>query len=191
MLCKHLGCIHLREVVVKALLHGLHALARVQICAVCGNGDEHIVRTKAKQLRGLDCGNGVADSRETKVWQGVDYFLWNVLTLHQVVTTSRGIEQHVEFIGYTIGNRSDDVGVHHVMNEWNVLVADALNVVLAETVLEHGWALKRFNGNDLGSVLIFQMVARTNSSCRTGCASESSESQVWTVQAFSNMFVHS
>ncbi len=70
------------------------------------------------------------------------------------------------------------------------LVADALNVVLTKTVLKHGWALKRFNRNDLCSVLIFQMVARTNGSCRTSCAGKCGKPQVWSVQAFSNMFVH-
>ena len=99
------------------------------------------------------------------MWQGVDHFLWNVLALHQVVTTSRSVEQHIELISCTVGNRSNDVGVHHVVNKRNVLVANSLNVVLAKTVFQHGWALKGFDSNDLCSVLVFQVITSTNGSC--------------------------
>ena len=122
--------------------------------------------------------------------QGVDNILWNVLALHQVVTTCRSVEQHIEFIGCTVGNCGNDVGVHHVMNERNVLVADSLNVVLAKTVFQHGWALKGFDRNNFCSVLIFQMVTSTNRSCGTSCTSECCKSQVRAIQSLGNMFIH-
>ena len=50
------------------------------------------------------------------------------------------------------------------MNKRNVLVTNSLNVVLAKTVLQHGWALKGFNRNNLRSVLVLQVVACTNGS---------------------------
>ena len=88
-----------------------------------------------------------------------------MLALHQVVASCRSIEQHIEFVGCAVGNRGNDIGIHYVVNERNVLVANSLNVVLAKSVFQHGWALKGLNSNDLRSVLIFQMVASTNSSC--------------------------
>ena len=39
---------NLREVVIETLFHCLDALARIQICAVCSNGDEHIVFAETK-----------------------------------------------------------------------------------------------------------------------------------------------
>ena len=52
------------------------------------------------------------------------------------------------------------------MNERNVFVTNALNVVLAVTVLQHCWALKRLNRNDFGSVFILETITGCNGAGR-------------------------
>ncbi len=76
------------------------------------------------------------------------------------------------------------------MDEWYVLVTNALNVVLAETVFKHRWALQCFNSHDLRSVLVFQVVASTNRSCRTRGTGKCGKTKVWTVQVFGYVFIH-
>ena len=57
----------------------------------------------------------------------------------------RRVEQHAERVGRPIGHGGDHVGVHHVVDERDVLVADSLDVVLAEPVLEHRGTLERLH----------------------------------------------
>ena len=71
-----------------------------------------------------------------------------------------------------------------------MLVADALNVVFAKTVLEHGRAFEGLNRNDLRPIPVFQAVARTNGSCRTSGRRKSSKTHVRIVACFCNMLVH-
>ena len=90
------------------------------------------------------------------------------MTLGKVLLASRSIEEHVEFVGGTIGDADNNIGVHHVVNQRDVLVTDALDVVFAKTVLEHCRALKCFDGNNLSSVQILQAIAGSNCSGGTG-----------------------
>ena len=52
------------------------------------------------------------------------------------------------------------------MNEWDVFVTNALNVVLAETVLKHCWALERLHCNDFCSVFILETITGCNGAGR-------------------------
>ena len=80
----------------------------------------------------------------------------------QVAQTFVGVEQHVEFVSGAIRNVDDQVGIHHVVDERNVFVADALDVVLAVTVLEHGRALQRFDSTNCGAEQILQAIASSD-----------------------------
>ena len=112
------------------------------------------------------------------MFESSDNIGWNLLALHQVTTTRVGIKHHIEFIRGTIADRGNDVGVHHIVNEWNVLVTDSLNVVFTETILKHGRALKCFNRNNLCSVMIFESIACTNGASGSGGGCESRKAQI-------------
>ena len=66
----------------------------------------------------------------------------------QIGPARLGVEQQVELVADPVGDRDDEVRVHHVVDQRDVLVADALDVVLAIAVLEHGRALKRLDSGE-------------------------------------------
>ena len=53
------------------------------------------------------------------------------------------------------------------MNQRNVFVADALDVVLAKAVVEHRRAFERLDGHDLCALSILEVVARSERARRT------------------------
>ncbi len=53
------------------------------------------------------------------------------------------------------------------MDERNVLVADALDVVLAITIVQHGRAFNRFDSGDLRAMTLLQVVTRRNRARRS------------------------
>ena len=68
-----------------------------------------------------------------------------------------------------------DVGVHHVVDQRNVLVADALDIVLAIAVVEHGRAFQRLDGGDLRAVPRLEIIAGGNGAGRASRRHESRE----------------
>ena len=50
-----------------------------------------------------------------------------------------------------------------------MLVANTLNVVLAKTIFQHGWAFQRFYSHYFRAVNVFQLVASGNGSGATCC----------------------
>ena len=70
-----------------------------------------------------------------------------------------GVEQGVERVGRTVAHRDDVVGVHHVVDQRDVLVADALDVVVAEAVLQHRRTLECFDRHDPAAVGVLEIVA--------------------------------
>ena len=99
----------------------------------------------------------------------------------EVAAAVIGVEQHVEFVGRLVGDRDDDVGVGDVVDQRDVLVTDALDVVLAEPVLEHRRALERLDGDDLRAVLLLEPVAGGDRARRSGRRRERRQVQVASV----------
>ena len=64
------------------------------------------------------------------------------------------------------------------MNQRNVLVTNALNVVLAKTIFQHRWAFKCFNGDNFCTVVVFESVACTNRARRTSRRSKRRQAQL-------------
>ena len=160
MLSKHFGSVGGGELTLEALGQCLASFAWIQVGAVGGNGDECIVGAVATQLGNLDGCNHVADCRETKMLEHLQDVLRYTFAFMQIAQTFVGVEQHVEFVSSAIRNVDDQIGIHHVVDERNVFVADALDVVLAITVLEHGRALQRFDSTNCGAEQILQAIAR-------------------------------
>jgi len=79
--------------------------------------------------------------------------------LSEICPSGLGVERQIQLIGCLIGDTDDDVGVRDVVDQWDVLVADALNVVLAVPVLEHRRAFQGFDSHNLGPVLLLESVA--------------------------------
>ena len=61
-------------------------------------------------------------------------------------------------VGGPVTDGGDDVGVVDIVDERDVLVAYALDVVLAEAVVEHRRAFERLDGDDPGAVIVLQAV---------------------------------
>ena len=102
--------------------------------------------------------------------------------LDQVGAAGVGVEQHVELVGGSIAHGDDDVGVHDVVDERHVLVADALDVVLAEAVLEQRRALQGLGGHDARPVALLQPVAGADGAGRARGRHEGRQAQVRTAR---------
>ena len=61
-------------------------------------------------------------------------------------------------VGGLVADGSHHVGVVDVVDERYVLVADALDVVLTEAVVEHRRALEGLDRHDAGAVVVLQAV---------------------------------
>src|SRR5258706_11045983 len=79
------------------------------------------------------------------------------------------VEEEVKRVRTAIRYADDQVGVHHVMDQRDVLVADALDVVLAVAVVQHRRAFDCLDGRDLGTVNGLEIIARAYGACRA-CA---------------------
>ena len=122
------------------------ARARCRTCAApsvatvttTSSGPEAVV------LRDLDRAEHVADAREAERGQARRRRpSGDAAALGEVAAPDVGVEQHAEPVGGAVGDRERDVGVQDVVDQRDVLVADPLDVVLAEAVAEHRRALER------------------------------------------------
>ncbi len=68
-------------------------------------------------------------------------------------------EDGLEVVGGAVGDVDDEVGVHDVVDERHVLVADALDVVVAEPVAQQRRALERLGDDDARAVALLEEVA--------------------------------
>ncbi len=178
VLTEHLGGVGGGELVAVAAGEQLGALARVERGAVGGDGDDRVVGAEVEELGGLDRGEHVADRREPEVLKRRHDVGGHALRPGEVLAPGVGVEEGVEFVGRLVGDRHHDVGVHHVVDDRDVLVADALDVVLAESVLEHRRAFEGFDGDDLRAVLLLQPVAGGDRAGRSGRRGERREVEV-------------
>ena len=153
------------------------ALAVVHRRAVGGDGDDDVVGTEPVVLRGLDRAEDVADAREAERRQLREHVGGHVPAPREVLAAEVGAEEEAEPVGRAIRDRDRHVGVHHVVDQRDVLVADPLDVVLAEAVVEHRRALERLGGDDLRAVVLLQVVAGGDRSGRAGRGDERVEPQ--------------
>ncbi len=74
--------------------------------------------------------------------------------IDQITLALGVIEQQVQTVAAAVRYSHHQVGVHHVVNQRNVLVANALDVVLSKAVGEQRRTLCRFDRHDPRSVLL-------------------------------------
>ena len=99
--------------------------------------------------------------------------------IREVTAPLLQVPQHAEAIRGAIGHRGRHVGVHDVVDQRDVLVPDALDVVLAEPVQQHRGTLPGLHGHHQGSQALLQVVARGNGPSRAGRRRERPQPKVW------------
>src|ERR671915_128695 len=99
-----------------------------------------------------------------------------LMPVGQELAAGLGIEEHVERVGGSIRYCRHQVGVHDVMDQRNMFVADALDVVAPIAVVEQGWAFAGLDSDDAALVTRFQKVAGRQSAGRTGAGYERGKS---------------
>ncbi len=115
----------------------------------------------------LDGAQDVGNRRQAEVDERARDCLRQAEAAGKVVTPDLGVEDGVEAVGGLIRDADHEVGVHDVVDQRHVLVADALDVVLAVAVVEQGRALDGFDDRDLGAVLRLEVVASRERAGRT------------------------
>ena len=69
--------------------------------------------------------------------------------LGQIEASGRLVEKAGDIDDGIIVDGDNDIGVLDIVDSGHVLIADALDAVSAETVLQQGWALQCLAGDDL------------------------------------------
>jgi len=169
---EHLRRRHLVEAAGEVALQRLVALAAVHGGTVGGDGDDHVLLAQVQALGGLDRRQDVADAGNADRAQRADRLVGQPLAFGQEGAPLGGVEQHVDRIGRGVGDADDEIAVHHVLDQRDVLVADALDVVGAVAVVEHGRALGRLDRDDLRPKGRLQVVARRQRAGGAGAADE-------------------
>ena len=124
------------------------------------DGDDDVVTTETEQLGDLDRGDCIADRRQSEMLQLVDDRGGDADGFGEMPPSGGSVEEHVELVGRSVADTHDHIGVHHVVDQRDVLVADALDVVLAVAVLEHRRALERLDRDDDRAVTVLEVVTR-------------------------------
>ena len=116
----------------------------------------------------LDRGDDVGKSRDADVVELAHDLRIDLAPPRQVGAPGIAAEEQVERVARVVRHADHDVGVHHVVDQRDVLVADALDVVLAIAVLEHGRTFERLDGGDLRAVPLLELVAGGDRAGRAG-----------------------
>ena len=155
-LCRLLGvfAVHLMEFVDAALVH--HG-------AVGEDGTEDVVFAQLVVLRHLDTAQDVGDAADTEVAEGFDKVAVESEGVDQVGLARLGVEQPQQSLAVLVVDSDRHVGVLDVVDPRDVLVADALDAVTAEAVVEDGGTLERFADAELQvRILLLEVVARAH-----------------------------
>src|SRR3954469_15840618 len=135
------------------------ALARIHLGAVGRDRHDDVLRPEVKVLRELDRGDDVGKPRDADIVELADHLGIDLAPSGEIAPAGIAAEEQVEPIARCVRDADHQVGVHDVVDERDVLVPDALDIVLAIAVLEHGRAFERLDGGDLRAVALLQEVA--------------------------------
>src|SRR5271166_4344043 len=116
-------------------------LTRIKRGAIGGDRHDHVVATEIEMLGDLDCGDDVGEARDADIVESTRHFRIDLAPPSQITASDITPEQGIERIAGEIGHADHHVGVHHVVNKRNMLVADALDVMRPVSVAQHGRTL--------------------------------------------------
>ena len=120
----------------------------VELHRVGQDGQDDIVLVQLVVLGELDGAQNVRNARETHQVELADDRFRHALA-GQELSPFRFVEQAAQVDHGIVVDGHHHVGVLDIMNPRDVLVADALDAVCTEAVLQQGRALQRFAGHDL------------------------------------------
>ena len=95
--------------------------------------------------------------------------------LREIARPTASLNSRLSASDCAIGYADYEVGVHHVVDERDVLVADALDVVLAVAVAQHRRAFDRLDGGYPRAVKRLEVVAGGDRPCRARRRNEGRE----------------
>ena len=143
--------------------------------AVGGNGHHDVVFAEFHHLGHLDRRQDVGDRREAEVFEAIEEFGFDAIAFGEELAAGFAVIQAEDVVGGFVAEAEDVICVHHVVDERHVFVADTLDVVIAETVVEERRAFEGFDSNDLGAVVILEVIACADGAGRTGGRYECTE----------------
>src|SRR3954469_11723692 len=149
--------------------------ALVESRAVGGDRHDDVVWAIFKMLGELDGGDDVRQPGNTDIVELAYQFRIDLPPPAEVSAAALAAEQQVERIAGGMRHADNDIGIHDVVDERDMLVADPLDVVLAMAVVEHGRTFDRFDRGNLAAVQRLEAITGAERSCRPAGTDKGSE----------------
>src|SRR6185503_5820428 len=111
----------------------------------------------------------------TDIVEPADQFGIDLPPPAEVTATTFAAEQQVERIAGGIRYADNDIRIHDVVDQRDMLVADPLDVVLAMAVVEHGRAFNRLHRGNLAAVQRLEAITGAERSRRPAGTDEGSQ----------------
>jgi len=125
------------------------------------DGADDIVLGQLIILGHLDAAQDVGDAGNAHPGQLLNELIGEAEGFLQVLLAVGGVEQAEQSLAVLVVDVDDHVGVSHIVDPGDVLVADAFDAVAAEAVLKDGRALERFADGELQARIAFlEQIAR-------------------------------
>ena len=123
------------------------------------DGDNDVVLGQLIVFGHLDAAQHVGDAGDAHPGELLDLLVRHAKGL-QVLLTLLAVEQSQQALGVLVVDGNGHVGVLHVMDPRNVLVADTLDAVAAEAVVQNGRALQGLADGELhAGIALLQQIA--------------------------------
>ena len=134
-------------------------LAAIERSAIGRHRHDHVVRSQPVVLGELDGADDIGKARQPEILERAQQRRLDSQPFRHVGTADVGVEYRVEPVRRLVRNADHHVGVHDVVNERHMLVADALDVVLAVAVHEQRRALDGFHHRNPRAVPRLEIIA--------------------------------
>ena len=155
---QHVECVvhgRLMGIVGAILVVQLLDAAAVHDGGVGEDGAHHIPLGELIVFRHLDAAQHVGDAGDAQPGELLDQLVVQVQLVLQIRLALRGVEQAQQPLAVLIVDVDDHVGVLHVVDPGDVLIADALDPVAAEAVFQNGRALEGLAHRQLQMGILF------------------------------------
>ena len=141
------------------------------------DGDDNVILGQLIELGKLDAAKNVCDAGNAHPGELFDLLVGQAEGL-EVRLAFLAVEQAEQSLGIFVVNVDDHVGVLDVVDPRDMLVADTLDAVAAEAIVEDGRALQRFADGQLHArIALLQEVARGHRA--GGAGGEAGATSLW------------